>query len=267
MRPKGLNAAQNNTGYYVYSVLRPPRHPCPMRSRASASHCTTSRPPRGYCMSQYIIYPPREGGRTRVRLVRLAKALLGPPGDRSVGYPEERRSLIGHTYRTAVPVPVPTVCSYLGALRNRPEHAGPVPRNAPQSEVGLLSRGVWRRRASVAGGGGGGRRRRACERRRQAHSLALPPCGRRHGGGNRRPERTEIRPPCFAHGAAQYSAALRSSTTAPVQVGQPGRGAKDWEVDLHRHREGRIGVPLTDAWEAKRVQRRTLPRCVGGPEA
>ncbi len=45
-------------GYYVYSVLRPPRQPSPMRSRASASHCTTSRPPRHYRVSRYIIYPP-----------------------------------------------------------------------------------------------------------------------------------------------------------------------------------------------------------------
>ncbi len=54
-----LNTAQNKAGYYVYSVLRPPRQPSPTRSRASASHCTTSRPPRCYRMSRYIIYPPQ----------------------------------------------------------------------------------------------------------------------------------------------------------------------------------------------------------------
>jgi hypothetical protein len=39
--------------------LRPPRQPSPMRSRASASHCTTPRPPRWYRVSRYIIYPRR----------------------------------------------------------------------------------------------------------------------------------------------------------------------------------------------------------------
>ncbi len=53
-----LSAAQNKAGYYVYSVLRPPRQPSPTRSRASASHCRTSRPPRCYRVSRYIIYPP-----------------------------------------------------------------------------------------------------------------------------------------------------------------------------------------------------------------
>jgi hypothetical protein len=38
--------------------VRPPRQPSPMRSRASASHCTTSRPPRCYRVSRYIIFPP-----------------------------------------------------------------------------------------------------------------------------------------------------------------------------------------------------------------
>ncbi len=53
-----LNAAQSKAEYYVYSVLRPPRQPSPMRSRASASHCTTSRPPLCYRVSRYIIYSP-----------------------------------------------------------------------------------------------------------------------------------------------------------------------------------------------------------------
>jgi hypothetical protein len=49
--------AKNKAGYYVYSVLRPPHQPSPMRSRASASHCTTSRPPRCYRVSRPTRWP------------------------------------------------------------------------------------------------------------------------------------------------------------------------------------------------------------------
>ncbi len=97
-----LNAAQNNAGYYVHSVLRPPRHPSPMRSRASASHCTTSRPPRGYRVSRYIVYfpSPLPGAiplATGRWMATPARPSRGDCKDRIVGGSERRSKGAGHS--------------------------------------------------------------------------------------------------------------------------------------------------------------------------
>ncbi len=74
-----LNAAQNKAVYYVHSVLLPPRQPSPMRSRASASHCTTSRPPRCYRVSRYMICPPFPPARRHTRRDAGGEVTSGGP--------------------------------------------------------------------------------------------------------------------------------------------------------------------------------------------